>query len=375
MNYYNYIKIRNFFLYLLFFLLPLVFSPVNFFLFEIPKTTFISLIAFFLATLQIIIVSKEKQDRRYNSDLFLALFFIITLLIALNMLIVGNGLKSNFFSSAIPILFIGYIFSTLKFSTQKKLLFTGIYSLFIVSVYGIIQRLGIDFPIWGGNIGKKVVFSTIGNPNTAAEFAFFLIPLVTFFILEEKISLFKKVFLYSVLITSMFFSFLCLSKGAILSIFLASIIVIIFNFKIFNSKHKKLIFSTLILSIFLLIISFLFVKDIGVIEFTKQYLLSSKPAQNRIAIYSNTLKTIKNNSIFGGGPGNFQYLYTKEFINNDMIRKKSLDPKAVLVKRAHNEFLHIAVEFGFLGLVFIIFLWVILIKSLFKLRCYLLLYI
>ncbi|MCK4667548.1 O-antigen ligase family protein [Candidatus Dependentiae bacterium] len=360
---YNLNHIKRFSLYFLVFMLPLIFSPVNFLVFEIPKILFISFMALVFAIISFIeLWSKTETEQSKLLNHYILIFIIISLILVGYGLVFNNSGNIRFLELTTPVLFLFVIFTSITDSVRFTMLKVGLFSLLIVSIYGILQSQGIDLDIWAGNIGKKTVFSTIGNPNTAAEFSFLLFPVIAYFFLSSTRKGVK--FWYALLgIVSLLFSFICQSKGAILSFIIASFIIVFFMIK---SKKKKIAVSLVItglITIGIFFSSFIFLRDTSAGNFISQYFPNKLPFQNRIAVFTNTLKTIRNNSILGVGPGNFQYYYTSEFLNNEYIVNKPLDPHAVLVKRAHNEFLHISTEFGILGLGFLVLFWILTFKG------------
>ena len=74
----------------------------------------------------------------------------------------------------------------------------------MVSVYAIMQFFGFDLGIWSGNIGKKVVFSTLGNPTLVGEFVLCALPfsLVGLFIRRKAVySIICALFILTVFLT------------------------------------------------------------------------------------------------------------------------------------------------------------------------------
>lgn len=339
--------------------LPLIaFSPYNFFVFEVPKITIISIISSLFILITILSIFKKDSIRKTTVDIS-KIILVILITIIFQYFILGKNINIKFIGLTFPVLFLFFCYVNLPREAENNAFKYISLIVSAIALYGILQRIGIDFPIWSGNVGKKTVFSTIGNPNTAAEIAFFTVPVMIFIAGNQKT---KKSLLFqsAAIILSLVFGFFCLSKGAALSFFL-SCLVFLFLYKKHINKLKPFLNLLIFCGILIIFISTFIIIQKNNNGSIKSIISPNSPGiKNRISIYLQTLEVIKENPILGVSGGGFHYEYTKLFLKNDRILKDFLDPQAILVRRAHNEFLHVASEFGIVGLAGLIMFWGIL---------------
>lgn len=170
--------------FLLFFLVPLILTPLNYELFEYNKM----MAVYGLTTIIIgawlikMIVARQLILRRTPLDIPIVLFFLSQVLsfwFSVDRHVSLFGYYSRFHGgllSTLSYLLLYYAFVS-NFEIPKVLRFLKIslLSALIVSVYGILEHFGIDKDIWIQDVQNRV-FSTLGQPNWLAAYLAILIP-------------------------------------------------------------------------------------------------------------------------------------------------------------------------------------------------------
>jgi hypothetical protein len=280
--------------------------------FLIPKLFLISIIP---------LVSLGNFKKISLPSLFLLIFSIIIIII--------NPSYIGIFCLIQILLFI-IIFETSKIDKEAlKWIRIGI---LITAIYAIFQFFGIDFGFWKYDwIGKKV-FSTIGNPNSLG-IIFMMATLMELFFVEKKNPIFITIFFAALLAT--------LSKGTI-AIFIFMVLLSLVK----NNTYRKILYYSMII----LMVTALFVIH--------------HPKNTRGEIFKLDVKTIKNYPL-GIGLGRFPIAYKKTLaIENKDFKYKNT--RKIFVKRAHNEFFHFTIEYGFLGAIIFMVFFIAIIEILFK---------
>jgi O-antigen ligase len=134
-------------------------------------------------------VSKMIAQKRFfvahtPFDIPIGLFVLsqfVSTLFSMDPIVSWFGYYSRFNGGMLSIicytlLFYAYV-SNVKKAFGKKLLFSLLGSATIVSVYGVLQHVGIDKHIWVQDVQARV-FSTLGQPNWLAAYLVALLPLV-----------------------------------------------------------------------------------------------------------------------------------------------------------------------------------------------------
>ena len=171
--------------YLLFFLVPLVLTPLNYELFEYNKMMLTYGLTVIITGSWMIkmVISKEIKIARTPLDLPILLFLfsqIVSTVFSIDRHVSLFGYYSRFnggLLSTISYVLLYYAFVTNfpKEKIRKFLLFT-LSSGLLVSIYGILEHFGIDKDIWVQDVQNRV-FSTLGQPNWLAAYLAVLIPI------------------------------------------------------------------------------------------------------------------------------------------------------------------------------------------------------
>jgi len=238
----------------------------------------------------------------------------------------------------------------------------------IFGVYGVLQYMEIDFPIWAKNVERFKVFGLFGNVNYFAEYLIIPLPIaVALFFTSKNIK--RKILLL--------IGILAMSATLILtftrSSYLGFGISLIFMFSLFMlsqgknfiQNNKKVL--TVILIVIIIMASIVAIpnplnKDDTFLSKIRDRLSFDKITQSksllrRIATWKFTILMIKDHPLLGSGIGTFRYntlKYQAEFF------KKS-DNRSIysygFAEKSHNEYLQLWAELGIIGL--LIFIWLL----------------
>lgn len=250
-----------------------------------------------------------------------------------------------------------FIISSNYFKIDKKLQATLLVSSIIVSLYAIIQFYGLD-PLYKHRISNLgyLSFSSLGNPNFLGSYVTLIIPIAIIFFLNFKNKKEKVVyFLWSGII---FFTLLISNtRSAYLAFGIVSIMIFFYYFRLRDRKRIKRLF--IIYGLFLIIfISLNYSTDnkllnrfISIGTNAKTTITDTESADssgsNRIFIWKRAIKLIPIHPILGCGPDCFSIVFMDKYKNDvDTLWQKNL-----VVDKAHNEYLQIAVTTGIPSLI------------------------
>ncbi|MBI3379636.1 O-antigen ligase family protein [Candidatus Gottesmanbacteria bacterium] len=170
--------------YLLFFLVPLILTPINYELFEYNKMMLtygftIIIVGFWLIKM---IAGRKLILKKTPLDIPLLLFVtsqIVSTIFSIDRHVSIWGYYSRFnggLLSTISYFLLFYAFvSNFPQEKIKSLLKVTLASGLLVAIYGILEHLGIDKDIWVQDVQNRV-FSTLGQPNWLAAYLAILIP-------------------------------------------------------------------------------------------------------------------------------------------------------------------------------------------------------
>jgi len=228
----------------------------------------------------------------------------------------------------------------------KHIIITAVASGFLVSLYGVLQFLNIDFITWAeaAPLASRIS-STLGQPNFLASFLLLVIPLSVYLLINTPKFLGK--FFYSIVIV---LQVLCLfftaSRGALLAFLIVISGVLLF----FWSKIKLNIFKkTLIIFGFLLIILF---GALGLEHFLPGRIstitdLKYGSLAVRVTFYKTAVKGILEKPIFGYGQENGNEIFIKYYKPDWGV----YGDVGATTDRAHNLILDILLNDGIVGLI------------------------
>lgn len=366
-------KILQYTFGLLFFLVPLVLSPISFELFEFPKMMLVYALTIIIVAswLGKMIVLKRVVFSRTPLDLPLLIYFISSLIStiwSINPHTSWWGYYSRFNGGLLSlicyILLYYALINNIGLQVASRLLQIILASAFLVSFWGILEHFGIDAKFWVQDVQQRV-FSTLGQPNWLGAYiaAIIFIPLA--FIIQNKKT--KYFPLYSILYTVYFFCLIFTnSKSAILAFWVGLILFIILNaLKSKPTLKITLPIFTLSLIIYLLIggKTYHYLQKAGLwINVMKSSPVAtpaplnqpgktnqpfiSESSEIRSIVWKGAIEIWKHYPLFGSGLETFGYSYYK-FRPQEHNLVSEWD---FLYNKAHNEFLNIFACQGIVGL-------------------------
>ena len=358
-------KLINVLFKILLFTIPLVLWIYNSELFEFNKTVVLYVMSLLIFGAWIAkSIAVKKIIYRKNILLIPALIFLasqlISALVSIDPRTSWLGYYSRFnggISTTVCYLFLffAYISNVEKEENKiniKFLLASGL----LVSIYGILQKFGIDKDVWVQDVQERI-FSTLGQPNWLGTWISMLIPLTyLFFNKGNKITVF--------IISTIFFATLLFTKSrsALLGFGLASIVLFLSTFL---GKEIKNNFTKL-LGFF---IPFVILIIIFGTPITPSVFSLGKPAVNtpknvpvlesggtesgeiRKIVWQGAVEIWKHYPIVGTGVETFAYSYYKyRPLAHNLVSEWDF-----LYNKAHNEYLNIMANTGALGLISYLF--------------------
>lgn len=251
---------------ILLFLVPLILWPFTSELFEFNKMILVYLLTTAIVAAWSIrmIIERKFIFRRTILDIPLLIFLmsqILSTLLSIDPATSLFGYYSRFngglFSVICYLLLYWAFVSNIEKKGALKLIKTTIVSAVIVSIYGVLERLGIDKNIWVQDVQHRV-FSTLGQPNWLASWLVALLPISWVFILKEQSD--KPIFSRFVLpyfVSILFFATLIFT-GSRSGLFGFAVMDIIFWILVFWKSKFKFYKHFIIINILAVIAAFLF---------------------------------------------------------------------------------------------------------------------
>jgi O-antigen ligase len=351
----------NFLYCLLFFVTPLLYSPFNFELFEVPKMYFVYSLTLAIITLHLYgwIKSRHPLFRPTPLTIPLLLFLscqIISTLFSIDIQTSLFGyysrLNGGLISTVCFVLL--YFVSSVHLSNnlQSRIINYSLFSGLLVSLYGIAQHFGIDQTYWVQDVQSRV-FSTFGQPNWLAAYLCLLLPFAISKFLNSKT--FSRFTVHSSLVTIFYICLLFTkSKTGIITALVCFGLYLILHF--LQNKRKNI----LILSSYLLVlVSFSLVINNPLKDLVFPSKIESRitdhgsqninitPSQDiRKIVWQGALDLWRQHPLFGTGVETFAYSYY-------WVRPPSHNLTSewdFLYNKAHNEYLNFAATTGTFGL-------------------------
>ncbi len=359
-------------IYALSIFIPLTFTTINSELFEFPK--FILLLSGTLTILTAwiidILVNKKTLDPKHfvnNPTSVAVLAVLATQLIAtifsINPYTSFWGYYSRYHQGLLTTICYTIIYFAATIYLDKrsvpKLIKVSVGTAFIISLYAIAQRLGVDKSLWIQDVVNRP-FSTLGQPNWLAAY---LLPnlFLTLYLLQTKNS--KNNYLLSTIYYLLIFTALLLTKSR--SGFLAFAISYAVYFTLlarqlsFSSIKKQLSLSTLCLVVVTLLVGTPYTPSI--FNLIQRQSTNLPPAAStggtqlenggtesgdiRKIVWGGALELFKKHPILGTGPETFAYTYYWE----RPVAHNNTSEWDYLYNKAHNEYLNIATTTGLIG--------------------------
>lgn len=237
----------------------------------------------------------------------------------------------------------------LLFQARKRILLAILASAFLVSIYGILQFLGLDIYHWQeAALYTGRAFSSLGQPNFFASWLLLVLPISFLFFYQAKNFLLK-----SINFLIFFITLLALittgSRGALVALFIVLFVFLFYLF--FSSKIGLTLRKKLFLAILALVAILLFTFTLEFISPGRISSLVDKSGGSvsaRLDFYQASIAAIKVRPLFGYGQEN---LY-EAFLPYYQVSWGVHGDVGQVPDRAHNLLLDILMSHGFFGLIF-----------------------
>ena len=245
--------------------------------------------------------------------------------------------------------------SKIFFQAVQRLVASVVLSGFLVSIYAILQFLGIDYYNWQEQaVYTGRAFSSLGQPNFLASFLLLVIPLSAYLIYINK-KLITKIFFTFVLIINLLALIASSSRGGLLALLLGLGVLSVYLFFSKKLKWKKTIkISFLSLVIFLLIASGVLVEKIIPGRISSLLDFNSGSVSARVDFYQAAVSAISKKPLFGYGLDNLYSAFLPYYKSSWGVHGDI----GQVPDRAHNLILDILLNFGFVGLLFYLSLYI-----------------
>lgn len=352
---------------------PLIVNPFAFDYYYLPKISVVYWIT--LSMISILTLNKEPYLCVRDKSEKLIFIYLATLMLStfnsleISISIWGSPEREEGLLAICAYIII-FILTKRYYKFNKKHLYLFIIASTIVSLYGTLQYFGFD-PIpkdylrgsWSGR-----AYSTMGNPNFLGAYLVLVLPIVIYSYIKTK----RNVFL---LCTSLiYFSLLCtMTRGSWIGFGFSLLIIVFFSFK-HKGDRTNIYILIAILSIATIMFNFIsdnyfisrFISIFGdfktTIDMETGY---EKSGAGRMFIWNKTLVILKDYPLFGVGIDNLYLEFNNRF-GKEIFETFGYN---VLVDKAHNEYLHIAVTTGIPSLViYLVFLREIIKKGLYNIN-------
>ena len=355
-------------LYLLAVFIPLTFTTINSELFEFPKFilllsgTLVITVAWLIHYYQTkrLALSYPLSPLSYSVLAVLATQALATLF-SLHPYTSFWGYYSRFHGGLLTTICYTIIhFAMTNWMDNKsvhKLIKISVFTSFIISLYAIAERLGIDKNFWIQDVQNRV-FSTLGQPNWLAAYLLPNLFLVLYLSSTKKLSLLHSSSIYLVLLVALIFT---KSRSGFLAFGLSSLaywLLLARQFSFLKIK-QSLILTASITLLTSLILGTPYTPTLST-------LLSPRPTPTpspiatgtalevggtesgdiRKIVWQGALTLIKQSPILGSGPETFAYTY----YNVRPLAHNQTSEWDFLYNKAHNEYLNMASGAGLVGL-------------------------
>lgn len=334
----------------LFFVTPLLFTPITDEIFELPKMILVYVLGtgiFFLYLTKIILEKKWVfQKTIFNRILMMILAIsLVCSVFSLHSLTSFLGYYSRFSGSYLSIfyyIFLAFIFfNEISKEESKKLFDILIISTNLTAIYGILQKLGVDQNYWVEDSQARV-FGTLGQPNWLAMLLIMVVPYQVILTKEAwKNKNWKEI---GGRVFSLFLNILALiftrSASGYLAIFAEAVILGMYFLS--EARLSKRLKAGIGIGIALVILILI------ILERNNLYDLfwTKETNQIRLATWEGTLNLIKSKPLWGYGLETFPY----SFLKFRPLKLNYTTEWNFLFNKPHNEFLEILSESGFIGL-------------------------
>jgi putative inorganic carbon (hco3(-)) transporter len=358
-------SVISFLFHALFFFTPLLLWPRLSEVFEFPKMLFVYGTTTLITATWLLKQVKQKRFilKRTPLDIPILLFLLFQILATVFSIDPYTsiwGYYSRFhggLASTISYLLLFYIFisTTSKKDEVKSYLNTLLLSSGLISVYAILERLGIDKNLWVQDVQNRV-FSTLGQPNWLSAYLVAILPLPIFLFKEKR--QFKYLILTSIILLSILFT---KSRSGLA----ATGVTLLLTFSYLSYTYRKLphflASLALIITPILLFKSSIITSPFKSLQNINPFYSTTKEVVEkdlenrkggsdsmviRRVVWQGAVDLGKKYPFLGTGPETFAYsYYQKRPAEHNLLSEWDF-----LYNKAHNEYLNSFASSGFLGL-------------------------
>lgn len=358
------------------FLVPLILFPFTSEVFEFNKIVLVYIFTVLIVGTWIanMVLKKKIIFRRTILDIPILLFLatqILSTIFSIDQRTSFFGYYSRFHGGLLSSFCYSLLYwswaSNMNKNKTLKAIKILLASALIVSIYGVLERLGIDKNVWVQDVQNRV-FSTLGQPNWLAAWLVALSPLSLAFILNSKESQKKQwVVLFSLFFLVILFT---KSRSGILGFSVSYLIfwVLVFqkNLKKFkikevlkNEKFKFFKTASIVILVLALFIGTPWTKGLTDIfnkktskDFSKQQVVTpllekggTESGEIRKIVWKGAINIWADNLIFGSGVETFAFSYYKHRPQEHNL----VSEWDFIYNKAHNEYLNILATTGTIG--------------------------
>lgn len=337
------------------FLMPLVFNPLGFDMYGIPKNLILKVGISLLVILVALSIARRKSLEvmlNRNTLKWTLVFLLILALAEATALRQNVSFFGSYFRQGGILNMLNYtalfLVALSLFANKKSrefILKAVIVSGVISAIYAIAQRLGFDlFTPEHTAIFEKRSFAGMGNPTALGAYLLFPIGAQIIALYESKTaaggafkSALPRVNGFAGLLLMVVALFLTRNRASILGLLAAGLL---FLFKKIWENRKWRVYG--IAGALIALLAFVYV-----------YGGNTRSLGSRLTTWQSSVEIIKEKPIFGYGPESFDVLFER-FVRPDFFK---FEDYKNLVDRPHNEFLQMWIDFGLGGVLFYLGLW------------------
>ncbi len=335
----------------LFLILPLLCWPAFLWQFTLTKLVLIQLFAYLFFSFWVFSLSAGGKTRWGLPHYLVAAFLIlmtVSSFTALSPAVAVLGKYGRYqglltYSSYALLFFLASQVSWLKNKRLFNLLLFSSISLTAVSVYGIIQYLGLDPINWGSHaFGNARVFSTLGNPNYLGSYLALSLPLALGLYLREDGP--RKLIYGLPLILGGVSLVITYSRGAWLSGAIGLLVLLYLERKRLLSRFniRALILPVVGIGIAIFLSIALGNQDYFVDRAKSIFDPGSGTFAERLEIWKAAAEATRDRPLLGFGPDNFRYVFPR-YLTEAYV---SASGRGVLQNDAHNYLLQLSSTLG-----------------------------
>lgn len=354
--------------YLLLFFTPLILWPHTSEIFELNKMFFVYLLTIIITASQLTLwaIDKKITLKRTPLDLAILLFLasqILSTIFSIHPYTSLVGYYSRWHGSLLSttsyIILYYILINNFSNSDNKSKILNLTYSILgssiIVSIYAVLEKLGIDKNLWVQDVQNRV-FSSLGQPNWLAAYLLAIIPLPVYLFS-------KKNYLHIITFSLLFISIIFTKSQSGLA---ALVIVLIITSFHLSLKHKKIIY----------LILFLLTGSISLYLYKPHAITNPITSLNKINPFYSTTETIAREDLEQRGNGGSDSMAIRRVVWDGAVRLGLKHPLLgtgvetfaysyyqtrpnahnllsewdFLYNKAHNEYLNIFATTGFTGI-------------------------